>query len=288
MSTTIKPTQGVIYECYKGFTDRYGDYCRPGQKFKWSTEFDESEITGDYVMEKASGRGVNIAVEANQFAAHFCPAAENEVNNEVESKVGEFKIGDKVRIKPSSGFYGTSFANPSDMDGVIKEIRDEYLGILVEWENHHDNSYDAHDLELVDEAEYEWKNNFAAEMINALKGLEDQIENQLKLKNMNIVITSTDEILELAKVPFLKDQIESRFPELFVKHKVGNRYRHEDGNCYILIKGRVSNQVALVNLETGEMESYKVEVNDTDQITIAEFKGLCLDTERLTLIRERQ
>jgi len=69
---------------------------------------------------------------------------------------------------------------------------------------------------------------------------------------------------------------------------VGNRYKHEDGNRYILIKGRVSNQVALVNLKTGEMESYKVEVNNVDAITETEFKGLCLDTDRLTLVRERQ
>jgi hypothetical protein len=217
MSTTIKPTEGVIYECYKGFTDRYGDYCRPGQKFKWDHRNDESHITGDYVMEKASGRGVNIAVNTNQFAAHFCPA--------------------NVEVDEQPGF--------------------EY-------------------------------NDIASDLIEAIKELEDQMSNQLKLENMNIVITSMDEVLELAKVPFLKDQIEARFPELFAKHKVGNRYKHEDGNRYILIKGRVSNQVALVNLKTGEIESYKVEVNNVDAITETEFKGLCLDTDKLTLVRERQ
>jgi hypothetical protein len=36
MSKTIRPKQGVVYECYKGFTDVGGDRCRTGQKFVWN------------------------------------------------------------------------------------------------------------------------------------------------------------------------------------------------------------------------------------------------------------
>jgi hypothetical protein len=139
-------------------------------------------------MEKASGRGVNIAVKMDQFAAHFIP---------VENAI------------PDSPEY-----------------------------------FNLNSMEL------------SASMIAAIKEL--------------------------------KEQIKLQFPEYFVTHKVGNRYKHEDGNRYILVGGRVSNQIALVNLKTGKMESYKVAVEDTDNITASEFSGLCLDTDKLTLIKERQ
>ena len=67
----IKPEHGVVYECYRGYTDQYGDRARRGQKFV----FDGDDEHGCFVLAKASGRGVSIAIEHAKFAAHFCPAA---------------------------------------------------------------------------------------------------------------------------------------------------------------------------------------------------------------------
>ena len=92
----------------------------------------------------------------------------------------------------------------------------------------------------------------------------------------------------IAALKELKEQIKLQFPEYFATHKVGNRYKHEDGNRYLLIGGRVSNQVALVNLKTGKVESYRVTVEDTDNITANEFNELCFDSHALKLIKERQ
>ncbi len=197
MSTKIKPQQGVTYECYKGFTDSYGDYCRPGQKFKWCIEYDECESTGYYVMEKASGRGVNIAVPVGEFQSYFIP---------VDAK--------------------------------------EYISNVNEPQTHNPEYFNLDSMEL------------SASMIAAIREL--------------------------------KEQIKLQFPEYFTTHKVGNRYKHEDGNRYLLVGGRVSNQVALVNLKTGKMESYKVAVNDTENITAGEFSELCFDSNALKLIKERQ
>ena len=191
MSTKIKPQHGVTYECYKGCTDSYGDYCRPGQKFKWSTEHDEHEFTGYYVMEKASGRGVNIAVPVGEFQSYFIP---------VDAK--------------------------------------EYISNVNEPQQN-TNQF-----------------NFEAMLISALKAFEEQMQEQ--------------------------------HSEHFITHKIGNRYQHEDGNRYLLVGGRTSNQVALVNLKTGKMESYKVAVDDTDNITASEFSELCFDSNALKLIKERQ
>jgi hypothetical protein len=100
-----------------------------------------------------------------------------------------------------------------------------------------------------------------------------------------IVVSSLEQIKELAKVSFLKDQIESEFPELFITHKVGNRYKHSDGTRYILTGENSS--VALTNLKTGMIESSTVRVDNFNKITVDEFSELCRDYKELTLIKER-
>ena len=78
MSEVIKPKEGIIYECYKSFTDRSGDRARIGQKFWFSEESGKRSSTlGDYyVMHKVSGRGCDIAVSIKDFATYFCPINE--------------------------------------------------------------------------------------------------------------------------------------------------------------------------------------------------------------------
>ncbi len=259
MSKTIRPKQGVVYECYKGFTDIGGDRCRTGQKFVWKGETKARDI---YVLSKASGRGMEMYVRGELFAAHFIPAGQ-----QVETKP-KFKVGDKVMISDDSTWHSWSdYSNPANTEGIITEIKDCDLGIFVEWSNDTTNSYNDHDLVLV-----------GAEQ-------ESYIDVTEKLKQYSmkaIVVSNIEQIKELAKVSFLKDQIESQFPELFITHKVGNRYKHEDENQYILTGE--NSHVALVNLTTGMVESYTVRVENFNNITADEFKGLCLDTDKLTLI----
>jgi hypothetical protein len=260
MSKAIKPQKGIVYECYKGFTDFSGDRCRAGQKFVYWDDYGPN----GYLMDKASGRGIDIVIPKDKFAAHFCPSAEQ---TKIKSK-SEFKVGDKVKISPSSEFYGTGAANPADTNGTITKIEDEYLGIFVDWDGDTSNSYNAEDLVLAEQESY----------------IDD---NQLKQYSMKaIVVSDIEQIKELAKVSFLKDQIESEFPELFVKHKVGNRYKHSDGNRYILTGE--NSHIALTNLKTGRIESYTVRVDNFDEITVNEFNELCQDYKELTLIKERQ
>jgi hypothetical protein len=271
MSKSIKPKQGIVYECYKGFTDTAGDRCRVGQKFTWNGELKPSGI---YTFEKVSGRGIEIYVREENFTSHFIPASEQ---TETET---EFKIGDVVRIDKNSDWYDQGSANPINIDGVITNFMDEDLGILVKWANDETNSYNKRDLVLAKTKQKSYSDmaEAAVEAINTMG---------LKAFDLNtIVVTSMEQIKELAKVPFLKDQIEAQFPELFITHKVGNRYRHEDENYYILASK--NNRVSLVNLITGQVESHTITVEDTDSITVSEFKGLCLDTDKLQLIKERQ
>ncbi len=255
MSKAIKPQQGIVYECYKGFTDFNGDRCRVGQKFVYSNDYGPHS----YLMEKASGRGIGVFVSKDKFTAHFIPAAE-----QTESK---FKVGDKVMISDDSIWYGVENTyNPIDIDGVITKIINCDLGIHVDWSNGESNSYNDHDLVLV-----------GAEQKSYID------DNQLKQYSMKaIVVSSLEQIKELAQVSFLKEQIEADFPELFITHKVGNRYRHEDENYYILTGE--NSHVALTNLTTGMIESHTVRVENLNSITADEFKQLCLDTEKLSLI----
>lgn len=265
MSKTIKPQQGVVYECYKGYTDAGSDRVRVGQKFVWDGDDDGTQ----YVFDKASGKGTSVFVPKDKFASYFCPAAEQAEQTETTPK---FKVGDKVKIASGSEWLASGWVddhNPADTIGRITEISKGYLGITVKWSNGNSNSYNECDLVLAKQSSY--------------------IDITEKIKNMTIqaiTVSSTEQIKELAKVSFLKDQIESAFPHLFVKHKVGNRYKHEDGNRYILTGE--NQHIALTNLRTGMVESRTIRIDSFNDITTDEFKQLCHDTDKLTLIKERQ
>jgi len=262
MSKAIQPKQGIVYECYKGFTDFNGDRCRVGQKFVYDCDYGSN----GYLMDKASGRGIDIVIPKDKFAAHFCPAADQNIKHR-----GKLNVGDKVMIAKSSDWYGVENTwNPIDTEGEIISIKNCDLGIYVAWSNGEENSYNEHDLVLVGAEQKSY--------------IDDNQLNQYSMKA--IVVSSKEQIKELAKVSFLKEQIESEFPELFITHKVGNRYKHEDGNRYILTGENSS--VALTNLKTGMIESYTVRVDNFNKITVDEFSKLGRDTNELTLIKERQ
>lgn len=61
------------------------------------------------------------------------------------------KIGDKVRIKPGTVYYGypITSSNPKDTIGIIKYIYSSGTSCSVEWKNNRTNSYTLEDLELV-------------------------------------------------------------------------------------------------------------------------------------------
>ena len=273
MSKTIKPKQGVVYECYKGFTDIGGDRCRTGQKFIWDGETKVSDI---YVLQKASGRGMEMYVRGEEFASYFIPSVE------AEQTKPKFKVGDTVLISDDSIWYDQGNNNPANVEGIITEIKDEDLGIIVKWPNDETNSYNGRDLLLI---------TGKAESKSYIDGVENKDSKKLKENNMNInlsaiAITDLEQIKQIAElIPSIKEQIMAQYPQLFepeVKHKVGNRYEHSDGNTYILTGEK--GHVALTNLNTGMVESRTISVDDYNNITADEFEGLCDDTEKLELI----
>ena len=275
MSKAIKPKQGVVYECYKGFVDQYGDRCRTGQKFTYDGDDRESATNEYYTLDKASGRGVKIAIPLDKFASHFIPVTEH----------SKFKVGDKVMISNDSMWYDQGNNNPANIEGVIDEIKDEDLGIIVKWSNDTSNSYNERDLLSV---------TGKAKPQSYIDGVEDKDSKKLKENNMNInlsaiAITDLEQIKAIAElIPSVKEQIMAQYPQLFepevtsTPHKVGNRYEHSDGQTYILTGE--NGHVALTNLNTGMVESRTVQVDDYQNITADEFEGLCDDTEELELI----
>jgi hypothetical protein len=256
MSTKIKPQVGVVYECYKGFTDSHGDRCRKGQKyiFKGSEAYENDDY---YYMDKASGRGAQIEIAKDKFASHFCPANANEWIKQEEYTT--FKVGDEVMIDESSEYYGDDCsANPKDTIGVISDIVDnDFLNIIVDWPTGQENSYNKHDLKLAKQKSY----------------IDSDKNKPLKQQVMinAIAITEPEQIKALAiAIPSIKPQLQAQFPDLFITHKAGNRYENVDsGEEYIL--AHESNAVALVNLSTGTITSSTVNVDDIDNITTDEF-----------------
>jgi hypothetical protein len=252
MSTKIKPQVGVVYECYKGFTDSHGDRCRVGQKFIFKGG-DAYENDDYYYMDKASGRGAQIEIRKDKFASHFCPTNANEWIKQEEYIT--FKVGDEVMIDESSEYYGDDCsANPKDTIGVISDINDnDFLNIIVDWPTGQENSYNECDLKLAKQKSYIDNKPKQQVMINA------------------IAITEPEQIKALAiAIPSIKPQLQAQFPDLFITHKAGNRYENVDsGEEYIL--AHESNAVALVNLNTGTITSNTIRVDDIDNITTDEF-----------------
>ena len=66
----------------------------------------------------------------------------------------KFKIGDRVRILPSSKYWKTGDSNnPQNITGTVDKI---VSGICVMWDNNRHNTYSSKDLEIVsEEALYE-------------------------------------------------------------------------------------------------------------------------------------
>jgi hypothetical protein len=61
-----------------------------------------------------------------------------------------FELGDKVKIKKSSQFFGKNISNPKNMEGEIVDIDTlSKFPIRVKWANGKENTYPKDDLEFV-------------------------------------------------------------------------------------------------------------------------------------------
>jgi hypothetical protein len=239
---------GVVYECYKGFTDHMGDRARKGQRFKLRDYYD-----GDLIFEKVSGRGVDIIFKEETAHHYLCPAP---------TLTDGFKVGDIVKIATTSEYYEYDHvSNPKDVEGKIYEINDYDLGIRVQWDNDYHNSYNSEDLVMAKQPSYI---HTEEKIINHSK------PNNPKVMINAIAITDVEQIKALCEaIPSIKSQVQAMYPELFETHKAGNKYIDELGEVYIL--ATESGAVALVDLLTGKIGK-TVHVNDVNNITSDEMK----------------
>ena len=239
----------VVYRCYKGFTNVWGDRARKGQRFKLR-DYDRKDI----VFEKASGRGMDIIFKEETAHQYLCPASET---------IPEFKVNDIIKITTTSEYYkDNDNSNPQNTEGKIYKIDDCDLGILVLWNNGKTNSYNSEDLELAKQKSY----------IHTEEKINTNHLNQKIMINA-IAITDLEQIKALCEaIPSIKAQVQEMYPELFeepVLHRAGNKYIDELGEVYIL--ATESGAVALVDLLTGKIGK-TVHVNDVNNITSDEME----------------
>jgi hypothetical protein len=244
----------VVYRCYKGFTNVWGDRARKGQRFKLR-DYDRKDI----VFEKASGRGMDIRFNEETAHQYLCP------QYDYPADTPEFKVGDIVKIATTSDLYQyNSPSNPRYREGKICEIDDKWVGglnIRVDWNNGFQNSYNSVDLKLAKQPSYI---HTEEKIINHLK------PNNPKVMINAIAITDVEQIKALCEaIPSIKEQVQAMYPDLFETHKAGNTYLDELGEAYIL--ATESGAVALVDLGTGKIGK-TVHVNDVDNITSDEMK----------------
>jgi len=267
---SIKPKVGVIYECYKGFTDKYGDRVRKGQKFILK---DEDNIYDDcYILDKASGRGVDICINKDKFTSHFIPSDETTT----EPKL---KVGDRVKIKKDSMWYGDGDNNPTNVVGVINNTNNDShydLKITVDWDNGTYNAYKEEDLELADNE----GGSYIEEMFSSIFGEKVKLNVATPLP---IVVNSEEQIKELANVSFLKDIVEEKFPHLFVKHKIGNKYKTKTDKEYMLVG--YGGKLGFLNIKLGIIVTKMVDVSDYYNISNEELKQFNINIDELELIK---
>ena len=239
----------VVYRCYKGFTNVWGDRARKGQRFKLR-DYDRKDI----VFEKASGRGMDIRFNEETAHQYLCPQY-----GYYPAPKNEFKVGDIVKIATTSEYYQDGDrGNPINTEGTINEIYDFDLGIRVDWINGKTNSYNSEDLELAKQPSY----------IHT----EEKIKNHKNPKVMinAIAITDVEQIKALCEaIPSIKSQVQAMYPDLFETHRAGNKYIDELGEVYILATEQGA--VALVDLLTGKIGK-TVHVSDVNNITSDEMK----------------
>ena len=64
----IKAQRGVTYECYRGFSDKYGARARRGQRYVMLGDYRDY-----YSVLPVSGNGFSKMIRKEKFASHFIP-----------------------------------------------------------------------------------------------------------------------------------------------------------------------------------------------------------------------
>ena len=98
--------------------------------------------------------------------------------------MSKFKVGDRVRIKSESEYYGRSSSNPANVVGTVSEVN-QYSGhhIRVIWDNKTTNVYREPDLELVQEKEMKYKleSELTLQQVYQLHCLTGQFNNMTRI-----------------------------------------------------------------------------------------------------------
>lgn len=114
------PREGVVYECYRGFVDRSGDRARKRQLFVVSDEQEQGRHDkNEILMDKASGRGICIIVNKDEFQDYFCPAADTSEEQAFTVKQGTV--------------YGPIFPGTADLWDVVEEYFELLPQAIQEW-----------------------------------------------------------------------------------------------------------------------------------------------------------
>jgi hypothetical protein len=163
----------------------------------------------------------------------------------------EFKVGDKVVISKKSRFYGDHYSNPTDVDGTITKIRDDYEGpfnvldIKVEWDNGMKNSYSEMDLELAQQQSY--------------------IHNNQNDKNMNKAFKVGDKVMIDSSSEYYSDELDLSNPKDVEGTITEIEGEDWSGGLGIIVKwnnGKI-NGYNKVDLKLAKKESY---IHDEEKI----------------------
>lgn len=138
----------------------------------------------------------------------------------------KFKIGDRVKISASSGYYRDNDINNPKSIGVV--TKSSIYSIYVNWNNGTAvNSYDESDLELVDMIDI--MNMEETQQYTVLKDFNGQkVGDIIKVVDLNATVQWKDTNNFLVQTT-VQDLLANRFIELSLKYKKGDWVYIEDG-----------------------------------------------------------
>ena len=138
----IGAQEGGIYAGYIHYIDSYPG--KIGAGLTWDSRVKKISV-GDFEGKIESGEWTSVPGSNKNLNKIF-----TSILNTPTSAKTSFELGDKVKIKKSSQFFGKNISNPKNMEGEIVDIDTlSKFPIRVKWANGKENTYPKDDLEFV-------------------------------------------------------------------------------------------------------------------------------------------
>lgn len=143
--------EGTTLERY---TDAFREYLERGSVTALDAALEEADIAARDAFMATSPTASRMSDVRREQARYAIERAEFDYEETaralyeqlVPTQSRQWAVGDEVMISPTSQYYGRSGRNPSDVRGVVRNVREWGMPLEVRWDNRTCNVYNHEDL----------------------------------------------------------------------------------------------------------------------------------------------